>query len=201
MSTAWEAMRSGAPHLPYDPDLKARRDRCRRLLWRYNTQISPDDRTAQQALLTELLGALPDGIHITPPFHCDYGEGIRFGRNFYANSGCTILDGGAVTIGDNVLLAPNVALYTVNHPLHPALRNATWEHTAPITIGNNVWLGGNSVVLPGVSIGDNSVIGAGSVVVKSIPANSLAVGNPCRVLRQISDADRDQYAAWGIHVE
>lgn len=112
MSAAWGAMRSGAPHLPYDPDLKARRERCRRLLWRYNTQISPDDRTAQQALLTELLGALPDGIHITPPFHCDYGEGIRFGRNFYANSGCTILDGGAVTIGDNVLFAPNVALYT-----------------------------------------------------------------------------------------
>ena len=165
MSAAWDAMRSGAPHLPYDPDLKARRDRCRRLLWRYNTQISPDDRTTQQALLAELLGALPDGIHITPPFHCDYGEGIRFGRNFYANSGCTILDGGAVSIGDNV------------------------------------WLGGNSVVLPGVSIGDNSVIGAGSVVVKNIPANSLAVGNPCRVLRQISDADRDQYAAWGIHVE
>ena len=155
----------------------------------------------QQALLTDLLGALPDGIHITPPSHCDYGEGIRFGRNFYANSGCTILDGGAVTIGDNVLLAPNVALYTVNHPLYPILRNQTWEHTAPITIGNNVWLGGNTVVLPGVSIGDNSVIGAGSVVVKNIPANSLAVGNPCRVLRQISDADRDQYAAWGIHAE
>ena len=201
MSAAWDAMRSGAPHLPYAPDLKARRDRCRRLLWRYNTQIPPDNTAAQQALLAELLGALPDGIHITPPFHCDYGQGIRFGRNFYANSGCTILDGGAVTIGDNVLLAPNVALYTVNHPLHPALRNATWEQTAPITIGDNVWLGGNSVVLPGVSIGDNSVIGAGSVVVKNIPANSLAVGNPCRVLRQISDADRDQYAAWGIHVE
>lgn len=201
MSAAWEAMRSGAPHQPYDPDLKARRDRCRRLLWRYNTQISPDDRTAQQALLTELLGALPDGIHITPPFHCDYGQGIRFGRNFYANSGCTILDGGAVTIGDNVLFAPNVALYTVNHPLDATLRSETWEHTAPITIGNNVWLGGNVVVLPGVSIGDNCVIGAGSVVTKDIPANSLAVGNPCRVLRAIIDADREQYAAWNIRAE
>ena len=201
MSAAWEAMRSGAPHQPYDPDLKARRVRCRALLWRYNTQIPPGDSAAQQALLAELFGELPEGTHITPPFHCDYGSGIRFGRNFYANSGCTILDGGAVHIGDHVLFAPNVALYTVGHPLHPALRRAGWEQTAPITIEDDVWLGGGVIVLPGVSIGDNSVIGAGSVVTKNIPANSLAVGNPCRVLRQISDADRDQYAAWGIHVE
>ena len=134
MSAAWEAMRSGAPHQPYDPDLKARRARCRALLWRYNTQIPPGDSAAQQALLAELFGELPEGIHITPPFHCDYGRGIRFGRHFYANSGCTILDGGAVHIGDHVLFAPNVALYTVGHPLHPALRRVGWEQTAPITI-------------------------------------------------------------------
>jgi len=131
MSAAWEAMRSGAPHQPYDPDLKARRARCRELLWRYNTQIPPGDSAAQQALLAELFGELPEGIHITPPFHCDYGRGIRFGRHFYANSGCTILDGGAVHIGDHVLFAPNVALYTVGHPLHPALRRTASPSATP----------------------------------------------------------------------
>ena len=201
MSDAWEAMRSGAPHQPYDPDLKARRVRCRALLWRYNTQIPPGDSAAQQALLAELFGELPEGIHITPPFHCDYGRGIRFGRHFYANSGCTILDGGAVHIGDHVLFAPNVALYTVGHPLHPALRRAGWEQTAPITIEDDVWLGGGVIVLPGVTIGAGSIIGAGSVVTKNIPPHSLAVGNPCRVLRAITDADREQYAAWNIRAE
>ena len=126
-----EKMLAGAPHQPYDAALAAMRQRCRDILWRYNTQTPPHDTAARAALLTELLGELPEGIHITPPFHCDYGHGIRFGRHFYANSGCTILDGGAVHIGDHVLFAPNVALYTVGHPLHPALRRTASPSVIP----------------------------------------------------------------------
>ena len=110
MNDAWNAMRSGAPHLPHDPDLKTRRARCRELLWHYNTQTPPGDHAAQQALLRELFGELPAGVHITPPFYCDYGRGIEFRGAFYANSGCTILDSAPITIGDGVLFAPNVAL-------------------------------------------------------------------------------------------
>lgn len=171
------------------------RQRCRDILWRYNTQIPPHDTAARAALLTELLGELPEGIHISAPFYCDYGRHIHVGKHFYSNIGCTILDGAPVHIGDNVLFAPHVGLYTVNHPLHPDLRRAAWEQALPITIGDDVWLCSGVIVLPGVTIG------ADSVVAKDIPAGVIAVGNPCRVLRAISDADREQYAAWGIRAD
>lgn len=115
------------------------------------------------------------------------------GENFFANYNCTILDSGGVTIGNHVMFAPNVSLYTVNHPLDPELRKDGWEQARPIVIGNNVWVGGNVVILSGVTIGDNTVIGAGSVVTKDIPANSLALGNPCKVVRNITEQDRENY--------
>ena len=126
---------------------------------------------------------------VVPPFYCDYGSHVEVGENFFANYNCTILDVAPVKIGDNVLFGPNVSLYTAGHPLHPVSRNSAYEYGISITIGDNVWLGGNVVVTPGVHIGNNVVIGAGSVVTKDIPAGYLAVGVPCRPLRPITEAD------------
>ena len=145
-------------------------------------------------LLRQLFASIGDRSVIEPPFHCDCGSNIHIGEHFYANCGCVILDEDTVTIGDNVQLGPYVGIYAVGHSVHPQSRIQNGVYilkTAPVTIGNNVWIGGNTVITPGVTIGDNSVIGAGSVVTKDIPANVIAVGNPCRVLRPITDADRD----------
>lgn len=143
-------------------------------------------------IIQQLLGK-SDNAFINPPFYCDYGFNIEVGKNFFANYNCTILDVAKVTIGDNCQLAPNVAIYTAGHPVHPETRNSGYEFGIPVTLGDNVWIGGNSVICPGVTIGDNTVIGAGSVVTKDIPANVVAAGNPCRVIRQITEADKKYY--------
>jgi maltose O-acetyltransferase len=127
---------------------------------------------------------------INPPFYCDYGKNISVGKNLFINYNCTIIDVAKVTIGDNCLLAPNVAIYTAGHPIYPSTRNSLYEYGRPITIGDNVWIGGNSVICPGVNIGSNVVIGAGSVVTKDIPDWCVAVGNPCKVLRMITEDDK-----------
>lgn len=134
-----------------------------------------------------------ENVYFEPPFHCEYGFHITLGEDFYANTGCVMLDVARITIGKNVMFGPNVSLYTAGHPLHPDSRNSGYEYGIPITIGDNVWIGGSCVVLPGVTIGDNAVIGAGSVVTKDIPANVCAAGNPCRVIREITEADRPFY--------
>lgn len=134
-----------------------------------------------------------ENIYFEPPFHCEYGNHIEVGENFYANVNCIMLDVGKITIGDNVLFGPNVSIYTAGHPIHPESRNSDYEYGIPVTIGSNVWIGGSCVILPGVSIGNNVVIGAGSVVTKDIPDNVCAAGNPCRVIREITDADRPFY--------
>lgn len=130
---------------------------------------------------------------INPPFYCDYGNHIHVGKNFFANYNCTLLDVGKITFGDNCLLAPNVSIYTAGHPIHPDSRNSLYEYGIDVTIGDNVWLGGNVIVCPGVTIGSNCVIGAGSVVTRDIPDWSLAAGNPCRVIRKITEEDRRYY--------
>lgn len=132
-------------------------------------------------------------MYFEPPFHCEYGSHIEIGEGFYANTGCVMLDVGRITIGDNVLFGPNVSLYTAGHPIHPESRKSGYEYGIPIKIGDNVWIGGSCVVLPGVTIGNNVVIGAGSVVTKDIPDNVCAAGNPCRVIREITEADRPYY--------
>ena len=136
-------------------------------------------------LLKRLLGKTGENLIIEPPFACDYGYNIEVGENFYANVNLVILDGAKVRIGDNAFIAPNVGIYTAGHPLDASDRNKGLEYAYPITIGDNVWIGAGAIILPGVTIGDNVVIGAGSVVTKDIPACSLAVGNPCRVIRKI----------------
>ena len=134
-----------------------------------------------------------ENVYFEPPFHCEYGKHITLGENFYSNAGCVMLDVARIRIGNNVMFGPNVSIYTAGHPLHPDSRNSGYEYGIPVTIGNNVWIGGCCVILPGVTIGDNAVIGAGSVVTKDIPANVCAAGNPCRVIREITEADRPYY--------
>ena len=161
---------------------------CRKKLQKLNF-MDRSDFEGIAAAVKDLLGK-SEGAFINPPFYCDYGTHIEVGKNFFANYNCTILDVAKVKIGDNCQFAPNVAIYTAGHPVHPVSRNSMYEYGKEITIGNNVWIGGNAVICPGVHIGDNVVIGAGSVVTKDIPAWSIAAGNPCRVLRKITDADR-----------
>ena len=140
-------------------------------------------------MVKDLLGK-SENAFIKPPFYCDYGKNIEVGKHLFVNYNCTILDVAKVIIGDNCLMAPNVSIYTAGHPIHPFSRNSLYEYGKEITIGDNVWLGGNTVICPGVHIGDNVVIGAGSVVTKDIPDWSFAAGNPCRVIRKITDADK-----------
>ena len=161
---------------------------CRRKLQKLNFMDRSDFQGIQETV-KDLLGK-SEGAFINPPFYCDYGTHIEVGKNFYANYNCTILDVAKVRIGDNCLLAPNVAIYTAGHPIHPMSRNSAYEYGKEVTIGDNVWIGGNVVICPGVRIGDNVVIGAGSVVTRDIPDWSVAAGNPCRVLRPITDNDR-----------
>lgn len=150
----------------------------------YN-QLRPSQSAERDALMRRILGKTGERFKIISPFFCDYGFNIEIGENFFANTNLVILDEARVTFGDNVFIAPNCAFYTAGHPLDVAQRNAGLEYSLPIRVGNNVWIGGNVCVMPGVTIGDNTVIGAGSVVVLDIPAGVLAAGNPCRPIRSL----------------
>ncbi|MFK0571347.1 sugar O-acetyltransferase [Endozoicomonas sp.] len=182
-TTEKEKMLAGMPYDAWEPELLAERMRAKSLCARFN-MADPTDLDGRMAILRDLL-LFKDTAHMEPNFFCDYGYNIEIGSNFYANHNLTIIDACNVTIGDNVLIAPHVMISTSTHPIDPVERQKT-EYGAPVTIGNNVWIGGNVSILPGVTIGDNCVIGAGSVVNKDIPANNVAVGNPCRVIRTLS---------------
>lgn len=179
--------------LPYisDEAVMEEQRRTRAILQKLNT-IDVSDFEGIAALVRELLQTEEEPF-INPPFYCDYGNHIKVGKNFFANYNCTFLDVAAITFGDNCLLGPNVSIYTAGHPVHPLSRNSRYEYGIAVTVGNDVWLGGCTVICPGVTIGDGCVIGAGSVVTKDIPDNVIAVGNPCRVLRPVSDHDREFY--------
>lgn len=167
-----------------DAALIAERLDCKELCHDYNS-LRPKNMAAREELMRRILGTIKGEFLIEQPFWCDYGYNIHIGRNFYANHNLVILDEARVTFGDNVFVAPNCGFYTAGHPIDAKERNQGLEYARPITVGDNVWIGANVCVLPGVSIGDNCVIGAGSVVVKDIPPYSLAVGNPCKVVRTI----------------
>lgn len=154
-----------------------------------HNQLHPSRLDERAAVLRKLLGRTGSNFQIVPPFFCDYGYHIEIGDNFFANFNCVILDGAAVTFGDNVLVGPNCGFYTAGHPLDIEQRNAALEYVRPITIGDNVWIGGNCMFMPGVTVGAGAVIGAGSVVTRNVPANAVAAGNPCRVIREITPAD------------
>lgn len=146
-----------------------------------------------QRMAYGILGKAGANLMLTQPFYCDYGTHIKAGDNFFVNYNCTILDVAEVVIGDNVFLAPNVAIYTAGHPVHPEARNSMYEYGFPVKIGSNCWIGGNVVITPGVTIGEGCVIGAGSVVTKDIPPYCIAAGNPCKVIREITEEDRKYY--------
>lgn len=149
----------------------------------------PSNIKKRQRLLRRILGRMGNDCYIEPSLQCSYGFNLDVGDHFFANSNCFFMDDAKITFGDHVFIGPNCAFYTAQHPIHPVQRNRKIERALPILVGNNVWFGGNCVVLPGVKIGSNTVIGAGSVVTKDIPDNVVAVGNPCRVLRNITGAD------------
>ena len=177
--------------LPYisDASVLAEQFKSKLLLRSFNRTLPFN--APKEYVLFKLLGVKHGkSIYIEPPFRCDYGKHIEIGDNFYANSGCIVIDVAAVKIGNNVMFGPNVAVITAGHPIHYAARNTKYEYGIPITIGNNVWIGANAVLLPGVHVGDNTVIGAGSVVTKDIPANVVAVGNPCKPIKEITDEDK-----------
>ncbi|ODJ50237.1 sugar O-acetyltransferase [Brochothrix thermosphacta] len=188
-----ERMIAGLPYIANkDASLVKERDELKIKVHKYN-QLLPTQREELSKGIKAIFGNTGEAITVKQPFRCDYGANISVGENFYANYNCTILDVGPVTIGSNVQFAPNVSLFTAGHPVHPTSRNSGYEYGIAITIGDNVWIGGNTVVNPGVTIGENTVIGSGSVVTKDIPANVIAVGNPCRVFRAITEEDRDYY--------
>lgn len=173
----------------YDQTLLEERDKAKDLCHQYN-QLRPSDRSGQREVLKKLLGKTGENFILTAPFWCDYGYNIELGENFYANHNLVILDGAKVTFGDNVFVAPDCGFHTAGHPIDFERRNQGLEYAYPITVGDNVWIGAGVQVMPGVSIGSNVVIGGGSVVVKDIPSNCVAVGNPCKVIRAITEEDK-----------
>ncbi|MBO4604002.1 MAG: sugar O-acetyltransferase [Clostridiales bacterium] len=188
-----ERMLNNLPYKSWMDGLSEERTATKTKVFRYNN-ISPDKTEERERLLREILGKTSDGyLCIESPFHCDYGYNIEVGKNFFANYNFIVLDVGKVRIGNDVMMGPNVAIYTAGHPLHPDSRNSGYEYGIDVSIGDNVWIGGNVCIMPGVNIGNNVVIGAGSVVTKDIPDNMIAVGNPCKVVREITEEDRDYY--------
>lgn len=193
MSTEKEKAQRGELYdANYDAELLAERDICKDMCYEYN-QLRPSRKAEQQQLIRKLFGKTGQNFLIEQPFYCDYGYNIEIGENFYANVNCVMLDGAKIHFRDNVFIAPHCGFYTAGHPLDVTQRNQGLEYAYPIRVGNNVWIGANVCVLPGVSIGNNCVIGAGSVVNKDIPDNSLAVGNPCKVIRTLTEEDKNKY--------
>jgi galactoside O-acetyltransferase len=191
--TVYEQMHSGNLYQCSDESLLAQQAQCLEIMYDYNA-TRPSEGAKREALLKEMLAEVGKGCYIEPPLHSNWGgHHVHMGDYVYANFNLTLVDDTHIYIGDYTMLGPNVVLATAGHPILPELRQQIYQYNVPIHIGKNCWLGAGVIVLPGVTIGDNTVIGAGSVVTKDIPANVVAVGNPCKVLRQINDRDREFY--------
>lgn len=176
-----------------DEDLMREQMKALELLYDFN-QTRPSEQDKREKILKKMFAEIGDDCYIEPPFHANWGgKNVHFGNGVYANFNLTMVDDCDIFVGNNVLFGPNVTVSAGTHPIHPELRSKQAQYNIPIHIGNNVWIGANSVILPGVNIGDNSVIGAGSIVTKDIPSNVIAVGNPCRVLREINENDMKYY--------
>lgn len=183
MATQKERMLAGQPYQAEDPQLQADLERAENLTVAFNA--TPVNTESRRQALSELLGSVGEGAYVRPPLAVDYGYRISLGAHTFVGTGAVMLDVAPITIGDHAQIGPGVQLLTPTHPLDPLQRKEGWESAEPITIGDNVWLGGGVIVCPGVDIGDNTVVGAGSVVTKDLPANTVAVGNPARVVRTL----------------
>ncbi|MDR1762313.1 MAG: sugar O-acetyltransferase [Bacteroidales bacterium] len=186
--TEKERMISGELYMASDTELDNGRTHARKITRLFN-QTTEEQNAYRVELLKKLFETTGEKLYIEPPFRCDYGYNISTGENFYANFDCIILDVCKVSIGDNVLFGPRVSIYTAAHPIDAQVRNTLLEFGKPVTIGNNVWIGGNVVINPGITIGNNVVIGSGSIVTKNIPDNVIAAGNPCKIVREINRND------------
>ena len=186
--TEGEKALAGLEFIKGDPELRKLRERAESLCYRFN-QMPPEEGEKRHMLLRELIPDMGDGCTVKPPFLCDYGCFIHMGRNVFLNYGCKLVDGGAICIGDDVLIGPDCDIITANHAVNPGKRRQGYMRLKPVTIEDNVWIGAGVMICPGVTIGKNSVIGAGSVVVKDIPEDSIAVGNPCRVIGKASEKE------------
>ncbi len=191
--TEWEKAQNGYLYdANYDKEIVKARTNCADLCYDFN-RCKPSDTKKQLELIKQIIGNIKGNPVITAPFYCDYGFNISIGENFYTNHNVTILDGARVTFGDNVFIAPNCVFSTAGHAIDSEQRNKGLEIALPITVGDSVWFGANVSVLPGVTIGSNTIIGAGSVVTKNIPDGVVAVGNPCKVIRKITEEDKKKY--------
>ena len=191
-SNVKERMRSGKLYFCTDEELAREQLKCLDRLYDFN-QTRPSEMEKRSALLKEILAEVGENCYVEPPLHANWGIHTHFGRNVYANFNLTLVDDTDIFVGDSVMFGPNVVVATAGHPIDPELRRKVAQFNVPVRIGSNVWIGAGAILLPGVTVGDNSVIGAGSVVTHDIPPNVVAVGNPCRVLREISDRDREYY--------
>ena len=189
---AYEQMKSGKLYYSDTEELFALQAKQMEILYDYNA-TRPRDKEGRVALLKRLLAEVGNDCYIEPPLHANWGSNTHLGNSVYANFNLTLVDNTDIFIGDECMIGPNVVIATAGHPIEPELRRKAAQFNIPVHIGRNVWIGAGAVILPGVHIGDNSVIGAGSVVTKDIPENSVAYGNPCRVVREISDHDRKYY--------
>lgn len=188
-----EKIHTGALFLPGDPEILAEQQVYQDLLWEYN-QTKPSQQKERTELLKRMLDSCGEGVYIEAPFYANWGgKHCRFGKMVYANYGLTCVDDTYITVGDYTKFGPNVILATAGHPILPRLREECYQYNLPVTVGRCCWIGAGAILLPGVTVGDNSVIGAGSVVTKDIPAGVVAAGNPCKVIREIGERDREIY--------
>jgi len=188
-----DKMHSGELYLPWDKELMKEQLSCLDKLYDFNS-TRPNELEKREALLKEMFAEIGEGCYIEPPLHSNWGcRHVHFGKYVYANFNLTLVDDTHIYVGDNTMFGPNVTIATAGHPIFPELREKAYQFNLPVRIGKNCWLGAGVIVVPGVTIGDNTVIGAGSVVTKDIPANVVAVGNPCKVIREINEYDKEYY--------
>lgn len=188
-----EKMHSGELYLPMDEEIMAEQLRCLDRLYDFNA-TRPTEYKKRETLLKEMFAEIGEGCYIEPPFHSNWGgKHCHFGKNVYANFNLTLVDDTHIYVGDGTMFGPNVTVATAGHPILPELRVKQYQYNFPVKIGKNCWIGAGAVIVPGITIGDNTVIGAGSVVTKNIPSGVVAVGNPCRILREINEHDREYY--------
>lgn len=191
--TVKEKMHSGKLYLPSDEEIVKEQTMCLEKLYDYNA-TRPLEQEKRSSLLKEMFAEIGEGCYIEPPLHSNFGgRHVHFGKNVYANFNLTLVDDTHIYVGDHTMIGPNVTIASAGHPILPELREKGYQFNMPVHIGKNCWIGAGVIIVPGINIGDNTVIGAGSIVTKDIPANSVAVGNPCRVIREINDRDREYY--------